>query len=217
MRSNRGTLDRNGLPTPNIANAPPYLVAEILSAYNAKALGVTGAGQTIAILIDTLSDDSDLVDFWNANGIELDLTRIGKVKAGIGHLPAREGEETLDVSWTSGIAPGAKIKIYATGSLPFGALDQALDRIIADASNDLSLRQLSISLGLGETFLGGPNGEVAAQHQNSLGSRQWVSTSLYRAKMPDPIQTATGTLPTTLFRRSMQPRIRQSSGWAGQV
>jgi len=168
IQGNRATLDRNGLPAPNIANSPPYLVAEILRAYNANALGVTGAGQTIAILIDTIPNDSDLVDFWKANGIAVDLTRVGKIKVGSGHLPAPEGEETLDVSWTSGIAPGAKIKIYATGSLQFVALDQALDRIITDASSDPSLRQLSISLGLGETFLGGPDGEVATQHQKFL-------------------------------------------------
>ena len=168
IKNNRATLDRNGLPAPNIANSPPYLVAEILRAYNANALGVTGAGQTIAILIDTFPNDDDVIDFWKANGIAVDLTRIGKVKVGGGHLPAPEGEETLDVSWTSGIAPGAQIKIYATGSLQFVALDQALDRIIADASSDPSLRQLSISLGLGETFIGGPNGEVAVQHQKFL-------------------------------------------------
>src|SRR5262249_23732400 len=46
-------LDGNRIgPTTNIANAPPYLVSEILGAYNAKGLGVTGHGQTIAILID---------------------------------------------------------------------------------------------------------------------------------------------------------------------
>jgi len=32
----------------------------------------------------------------------------------------------------------------------------------------LSLRQLSVSLGLGETFMGGPDGEVATQHQKFL-------------------------------------------------
>ena len=48
------------------------------------------------------------------------------------------------------------------------ALDKALDQIIADAANDQSLKQLSISLGLGETFMGGPQGEVATQHQKFL-------------------------------------------------
>ena len=42
--------------TPNIANAPPYLVSELLKAYNANGLGLTGAGQKIAIMIDTFPD-----------------------------------------------------------------------------------------------------------------------------------------------------------------
>jgi kumamolisin len=168
IRHNRSTLDRNGFPVPNEENSPPYLVPEILKAYNANAVGVTGKGQTIAILIDTFPNNSDLVDFWTANGITTELSRIDKIKVGSGHLPTPEGEETLDVSWSSGVAPGAKVKIYATGSLAFVALDQALDRIIADASDDPSLRQVSISLGLGETFIGGPTGEVATQHQKFL-------------------------------------------------
>ena len=46
-------------PSPNVENAPPYLVPEILKAYNADGLGVTGNGQTIAILIDTFPADPD--------------------------------------------------------------------------------------------------------------------------------------------------------------
>ena len=165
---NRSTVDRNGQPVPNVANEPPYLVGEILKAYDADGVGVTGKGQTIAILIDTFPNDTDLMAFWKANGVNADLNRIKKVKIGGGHLPAPEGEETLDASWSSGIAPDATVKIYATGSLDFTALDQALDQIVADASNDPSMRQLSISLGLGEQFLGGPSGEVATQHQKYL-------------------------------------------------
>lgn len=165
---NRSTMDRNGQPVPNMANTPPYLVSEILKAYNADGLKVTGKGQTIAILIDTFPNDGDLTAFWTANGVNADLSRIKKIKVGSGHLPVPEGEETLDASWTSGIAPDATIKIYATGSLQFVALDRALDQIVTDASTDPTMRQLSISLGLSEAFIGGANGEVATQHQKFL-------------------------------------------------
>jgi len=47
-------------PSPNIANAPPYLVPEILKGYNADGLSVSGKGQKIAILIDTFPNDTDL-------------------------------------------------------------------------------------------------------------------------------------------------------------
>jgi kumamolisin len=151
---------------PAIANAPPYLVSEILTAYNAKGLGVTGKGQTIAILIDTFPADADLTAFWAKNGVPVTLAQVQKINVGGGALPAGSGEETLDASWASGIAPGATIRIYASGSLSFVALDKALDRIIADLPSQPGLRQLSISLGLGETFMA--PAEVATERTKFL-------------------------------------------------
>ncbi len=168
-------------PTPNIANAPPYLVQEILKAYNGDSLGLTGAGQTIAILIDTFPADADLKKFWKVNRLPETLNRIEKINVQGGTLPAMEGEETLDAQWTSGIAPDAKVRIYASGSLSFVDLDLALDQIIADLASEPGMRQLSISLGLGETFLGSADGEVATENQKFLtlsaaGVNVFVST-----------------------------------------
>jgi kumamolisin len=183
--SNRVSLGTpvHGLTAQSVAtqNAPPYLVREILKAYNADGLNVTGAGQTIAILIDTFPEDSDLIAFWKANGLPADLGRIEKINVKGGPLPPPEGEETLDASWTSGIAPQAKIRIYAAGSLSFVDLDRALDQIIADLPARPGMRQLSISLGLSDAFMGGPQGEVATQHQKYLqlaaaGVNVFVST-----------------------------------------
>ena len=151
-----------------VLNSPPYLVSEILAAYGAGGLTVDGTGQTIAILIDTVPKTSDITAFWKANDLKTKASRIKKINVSGAALGPPEGEETLDVAWSSGIAPGAKIRVYASGSLSFVALDRALDRIIADLPRNPGLRQLSISLGLGETFLGGPQGEVAIQHQKFL-------------------------------------------------
>jgi kumamolisin len=153
---------------PEIANAPPYLVSEIAKAYNADGLNLTGAGQEIAILIDTFPLDADLTTFWRLNRVDNHLTNIAKINVKGGHVPRPEGEESLDTEWTSGIAPGAGIRIYASGSLQFTDLDRAMDRIVADAAQRPALRQVSISLGLGETYLHGPSGEVATQHQKFL-------------------------------------------------
>lgn len=159
---NRMASDGNVVPapSPNIQNAPPYLVNEVLKAYNADGLSVTGKGQTIAILIDTFPADADLQAFWQQNNVATGLQKIEKINVNGGHLPPPEGEETLDVSWASGVAPGAKVRIYATGSLSFVDLDLALDRIIADLPSQPGLRQLSISLGLGETFMAGDEVDV---------------------------------------------------------
>src|SRR6266568_3427430 len=153
-------------PSPNVVNAPPYLVSEILKAYNAGGLQVTGKGQTIGILIDTFPHDADLQAFWKHNGLDVALKQIEKVHVGGGPLPPIEGEETLDVEWSSGIAPGATVRIYASGSLAFVDLDRALDQILADLPAHPAMRQLSISLGLGETFMS--RDEVATQHQKFL-------------------------------------------------
>jgi kumamolisin len=183
-------------PSPNIANAPPYLVGEVLKAYNADGLKVTGKGQTIAILIDTFPDDADLEAFWQHNNVPVTLAQIEKVNVSGGHLPAPEGEETLDVEWSSGIAPDAKVRIYATGSLQFVDIDRALDAILADLETQPGLRQLSISLGLGETYLNGPGGEVAIEHQKFLklaaaGVNVFVSTG-DAGSNPDPTGHGSG-------------------------
>jgi kumamolisin len=153
-------------PAPNVANAPPYLVSEVLKAYNADGLPVTGNGQVIAILIDTFPTDDDLVAFWKRNNVSTTLAQIEKINVDGGPLPPTEGEETLDVEWSSGIAPGASVRVYASGSLDFAALDRALDAILSDLSTQPGMRQLSVSLGLGETFM--QPGEVRTQHQKFL-------------------------------------------------
>jgi kumamolisin len=160
------TVAAGQAPSPNIANAPPYLVQEILKAYNADGIPVTGKGQTIAILIDTFPSDSDLQTFWNRNQLSTTLQQIEKINVNGGHLPRREGEETLDAEWASGIAPDAKIRIYATGSLRFVDLDMGLDQILGDLPSQPEMRQLSISLGLGETFMAAD--EVTTQHEKFL-------------------------------------------------
>lgn len=176
---NRTALDDAGTLAPNVANEPPYLVPEILKAYGATGLNLTGKGQQIAILIDTFPDAGDLAKFWKANG--LTPCKVVEINVRGAPPPPPEGEETLDVSWTSGVAPDAEIRVYASGSLQFSALDRALDKIIADLPANPGLRQLSISLGLGETYMGGPSGEVSTQHLKFLklaaaGVNVFVST-----------------------------------------
>jgi kumamolisin len=143
---------------------PPYLVSEIRKAYSADHLGADGSNQAIAILIDTFPTDTDLRGFWQANGLPADTGRITRINVKGGPLPPLDMEETLDAEWSSGIAPGAEIRIYATGSLTFVDLNLGLDRIISDCSTIPGLRQMSISLGQGELFLGGIAGIINAQH-----------------------------------------------------
>jgi kumamolisin len=127
---------------------------------------VTGKGQTIAILIDTFPTTADLKAFWELNKLKTTIKQIEMINVNGVNLPTQEGEETLDAQWTSGIAPGAKIRIYASGTLAFVDLDRALDRIISDLASEPEMRQLSISLGLGEAFMA--KDEIKAQSQKFL-------------------------------------------------
>jgi kumamolisin len=139
--------------SPQIRNRPPFLVNEILKAYNGNGLTVTGSGEKIAIVIDTFPDDSDLTSFWAFNGVNQDLSRIEKVEVVSGPLPPVTGEETLDVEWSSGIAESAKVRIYATKDFSFVNIDQAYQAILNDVPSQPELHQVSISLALEESLV----------------------------------------------------------------
>ncbi|MBV9642682.1 MAG: FG-GAP repeat protein [Verrucomicrobia bacterium] len=131
-------------------NQPPYTVAEIARAYGADGSNVNGAGQKIGIVIDTFPADSDLTLFWNANAVSQSLSNIEKVQVVAGTLPSPSGEETLDVEWSSSVAPGAKVRVYATTALDYVYLDQAYQAIINDLPSQPGLHQISLSYGSNE-------------------------------------------------------------------
>jgi kumamolisin len=148
---------------------PPYLVNNVLTAYNGIGMTYSGTNQTIAILIDTVPYNSDLTKFWTSNSVNTNLTRVNKINVRNVNLPAPSGEESLDVQWTSGIAPNATINVYASGNLYFTSLDTALDRIISDAGTNTTIKQLSISLGLGELQMS--SGELTTENNKFLRLR----------------------------------------------
>ena len=176
-------------------NSPPYTVSQILKAYNAANLGVTGAGQKIAILIDTVPNVSDVTTFWTNNGIaqsasNLEFINVNNVDDATLHTAT--GEETLDVEWASGIAPGAGIRVYAAGSLANSDLDKAIQQIINDLPTQPALHTLSISLGEGETAM--PKGEFDTDAQlfatlASSGVSVFVSTGDYGSTPNNPSST----------------------------
>lgn len=158
---------------------PPFLPSTLLKAYQGSGLPLDGSGQTIGILIDTFPNTDDLKQFWQAANVPATLNNVKQIQVGTGPLPPPEGEESLDAEWTTGMAPGAVVQIYATGSLQFSALNQGLQRILDDAKTTPSLRQVSISLGLGE--LDTPAASIRSQSQiflrlAALGVNVFVSS-----------------------------------------
>ena len=129
---------------------PPYTVSDIMKAYNVDPGTLTGKGQAIGIVIDTVPKNADLTGFWADNGVAQSLSNIVTVNVENGRLPAASGEETLDVSWSSGLAPGAQIIIYACGDLD--NVNDAYSRILDDLQDGSqpNLHQVSMSFGAGE-------------------------------------------------------------------
>jgi kumamolisin len=159
---------------PNASNPNPYTVPQIRTAYNASSLTVagttlTGANQVIAIIIDTFPLNSDLTTFWSYNGISQSLSNIQEVNVPGGTLDATSGEESLDVEWSSSIAPGDKVRVYASDNLQFSSIDQCLAQLATDVSGTSpaqpNIHQLSMSLGLGEDYLGAGSSEFTTESQ----------------------------------------------------
>ena len=136
---------------------PPYLPGQIAQAYNASGLyssSITGAGQTIAIVIDTFPNTSDLTSYWSTCSINQSINNITFIQVISGTYPAPSGEETLDTEWSSSIAPGAKVRVYGTTSLNDTYLDEAYGKIYSDVTsnnNSLNIHEMSMSYGGGET------------------------------------------------------------------
>jgi kumamolisin len=141
-----------GQPQKLIGILPPYTIGEIAKAYNVSRLGGNGTGQKIGIVIDTFPAGSDLTAFWQGNAIAQSLNNIEQVQVVGGPLPSPSGEESLDVEWSSGMASGAKVRIYATTDLAFVHTDQAYQAIINELPSQPALHQISLSYGLGELY-----------------------------------------------------------------
>ena len=187
-----------------------YLVADLLGAYDATGVTATGSGQTIAILIDTFPEDSDTQAFWAANGLSQDLSRVTKINVSGSQLGPISGEESLDVQWTSGIASGADVRVYASGGLDFVSLDAGIDRILSDAMTTPSLRQMSMSLGLGELFFGAASAEIRTQHKKfvklaALGVNVFVSSGDAGSNPDQTGHSATG--PTQAEYEASDPMV----------
>jgi len=142
---------------PNAADSGgvSYTPSQIAQAYQASGLyraGITGAGQTIAIVIDTFPSKEDLIAFWNGYGINQSINNITFIQAVTGTLDGVSGEETLDTEWSSAMAPGAKVRVYAATDLANVDLDETYQQVYDDvtAHPELGIHQMSMSYGEGE-------------------------------------------------------------------
>jgi kumamolisin len=162
---------KDSLTTPY---ARPYLPSEILHAYNADITSLTGAGQTIAIVIDVFPISTDLATFWSQCGINRSLGSIAEIPVGNTTPPSSSSsgydgtEATIDTEITSSLAPAAQIRIYAGGSLETSVTNLAYQQIYNDLPSLPGMRVVSISFGTAE---------------NQMPTSAWQTTDQYFASL----------------------------------
>jgi kumamolisin len=205
----------------------PYFPQDLIAAYNAGSVAQTGTGQTIAIVIDALPNRADLDTFWVGCGVNQTQDRMQFISLA-SNLPAPQGEETLDAEWASSIAPGATVRVYATGSLSDSSLNRAYARIVQDAATIPGLRQVSLSYGADEVAY--PSSYLRSQSQyfaamasagisvfvssGDSGNRSYSNSNTVTVSYPasDPYVTSVGGTTLTL---NTSATITSETVWNG--
>jgi kumamolisin len=136
-------------------NAPGLLtVQDFADLYDVNPLyaqGVSGKGQTLAIVTLANFTPSDVFAYWKSLNLKVDPNRLTVVNidGGPGKPSDNSGsiETTLDVEQSGGIAPGSKIIVYQAPNTNQGFLDA-----FARAVNDNKADSFSSSWGEWELF-----------------------------------------------------------------
>ncbi len=184
--------------------------AQILTAYNAASLGFTGTGQRIAIVADVLPATSDLTAFWSRQGVSRTGSYETSTPNGTTGTTTPGIEVTLDTEWSSSIAPGAAVRVYAAGSTSFSAFGVCFQQIINDIKAGMAIQQLSISFGIGEVDAGSGAGAYFMQFDNQyMLVMAGLGVSIFSSSGDDG-STTNGTLEVSYYASS--PNITAVGG-----
>jgi kumamolisin len=156
--------------TPHAVITPPYSPSQILHAYHGADLGLDGTGQIVADVIDTFPNDSDLTAFWSLYNVPASLANVTKIQVVSGTLPTPTGEESVDVQWSTAMAPGIQVRVYAVGSLTFSRIYQGLQQVINDRPSLPGLRQLMLCFGANESDISAASQQTEAQYLAAVAS-----------------------------------------------
>jgi len=204
---------------------------------------LNGAGQTIAIIGDSSVTLSDMNAFWLECGIPQSWNNITQlnVGAGPGSSTTNQSEVSMDVQWTSGLAPAAQVRVYET-AYPMTGLHEAAayTQILNDLPSNPTLHQVTESYGGTEYGDEQTNGDTALVLLAAQGVTCFASsgdggsnpdtsptTNAYNAGSPiavsypasDPYMTAVGgttlRFPQSLNGQSSPPEVAWSVGATG--
>ena len=145
-------------PQANSVNNSYGLVApsNLLADYNVPGT-LDGTGETIAIIMSATPLTTDLSSFWSQTGITRPNTAtytVIPISGGPGPQGSQNsdsvGEVTLDTEWSTGMAPGASLRLYALPDLGFNYLLEACTQVVTDGMASVA----SFSAGANEYELG---------------------------------------------------------------
>jgi kumamolisin len=129
--------------------------AAVAAVYQVPA-SLTGSGQTIAIIGDSIPSSSDLNEFWTLCGIPQSMSNfsVANVQGGPGSNTQDALELAMDVEWSSGMAPAAKIRLYAPPyPMDTNGEAAAYTQILNDLPSNPTIHQVTESFGSFEPSL----------------------------------------------------------------
>jgi kumamolisin len=131
-----------------VTNDKGFFTPADITAYYRVPSNLTGAGQTIAIIMDANVQPSDLTAFWSVSGLTQSIGNFTAIS--VGTPPANQNdadEASLDVQWAGGMAPAAKLRLYTIANLTDTRILGACTQILKDAQTDPTLRVVAMSFG----------------------------------------------------------------------
>jgi kumamolisin len=102
--------------------------------YRAGIAGDASRGSTIAIATASTFDSDDLLGFWGGMGIgrTADSVEMIRISGPVGASAPDQLETTLDVEWTTAMAPGARVLVYAGTDASAATFLKIYDRIVSE-------------------------------------------------------------------------------------
>lgn len=156
-----------------------FAPGDIQTVYDMKPLtggGITGIGQSIAVLGQSEINVSDLHNFWTAAGLTVnDPTQVLVPGSGTPAFSAGdEGESDLDLEWSGATATGANLFFVYTGNnTNYGVFDSAQYAVDQRIANILTLSYGACELGLTSTNISqleAITSQAASQGQTFIAS-----------------------------------------------
>jgi kumamolisin len=141
--------------------------------------GLSGAGQTLAIVTFASMTESDAYYYWKSLGLKVQPNRISVVNVDGGPGPICDAcgsiETTIDTQQSGGLAPGAKIVIYQAPNTNQGFVDA-----FAAAFDANRAETVSVSWGEWEG-LDGTDGEIYFQNGPVTNPTNGQQSTIYQA------------------------------------